>query len=203
MRNIILILSVLMGMNSYAHQSNLSTVVFSQTDDGKYVLQITSSLAAFEGEIDLQYTKDAYKTPEEFKKLVVAHFLENFTFNINGDDALQLMHPIVILGHETKLVAEVVGIPKEVHSLYLQSQMFQNVHHNKSSVIMIVDGFPKKQYLLNKENKHTIDLEIVNGTWEAAVEKPSDFIRKNLPYILLLGIPLAYFIVTFTVRRLQ
>jgi hypothetical protein len=52
-------------------------VLSKQDDLCKYILQITSSLSAFEGEIDYLYSKGAYKQQEDFIKLVVDHFNKN------------------------------------------------------------------------------------------------------------------------------
>ena len=101
----LLFLLLLLSFGSSAHQSDLSTVVISKTGEGKYVLQITSALTAFEGEVVYRYGKNAYKTPAEFNALVVQHFRKNFSLIVNESDTLRFLDPAVLLGHETKLLA--------------------------------------------------------------------------------------------------
>ena len=76
------------------------------------VLQITSSLGAFEGQIDFIYGKEAYKTPEEFKELVSKYFKENVLFIVNGQDTIYFGKPLIILGNESKILVKVLDIPR-------------------------------------------------------------------------------------------
>lgn len=151
---------------SIAHQPDISTSLLSTTEDGKHVLQVTSSLTAFEGEIDYIYSKDSYKTPEEFKGLVIKHFRENVLFIVNHTDTLIFANPIVILGHETKLVVEVLNVPKKINSLYYSNGMFSDMPQNKMAVMLFSEGFPKEQLLLDNNNAQTVRLELNNGLWE-------------------------------------
>lgn len=179
---------------SYAHQPDFSTAVLSKTDDGIYVLQITSSLSAFEGEIDYLYSKDAYKTPEDFKKLVIDHFNKNVFFIVNEKDTLKFGKPLVLLGHESKLVVEILNVPKNINSFYFHNTMFKDMPHNQMAMIMLVDGFPKAQYILENNNEQTIRLKLKKGTW---VNREMDELKiKNILYIsfflILAMIPLIY-----------
>ncbi|MBX9888573.1 MAG: hypothetical protein K2Y30_11640 [Flavobacteriaceae bacterium] len=179
---------------SYAHQPDVSTAVLSKTDDGKYILQITSSLSAFEGEIDYLYSKGAYKTPEDFIKLVVDHFNKNVFFIVNEKDTLKFGKPLVLLGHESKLVVEILNFPKNTNSFYFRNTMFKDMPHNQMAVIMLIEGFPKEQYILTNENEQTIQLELKEGAW---VTNDSDELKmKNVLYIsfflILAMLPLVY-----------
>lgn len=183
---------ILTSFASHAHQPDLSTAVLSKTDTGKYILQITSSLSAFEGEIDYLYSKDAYKTPEAFKKLVVDHFNKNVFFIVNGKDTLKFSEPLVLLGHESKLIVEVLNVPKNINTLYFTNTMFKDMPHNQMAVIMLVDGFPKAQYVLENTNEQTVQLELKEGTW-FPVENTEIAIKKFgyiFVFLVLLMIPL-------------
>ena len=52
-----MLVMIITSFSSHAHLPDLSTAVLSKTDTGKFILQITSSLLAFEGEIDYLYSK--------------------------------------------------------------------------------------------------------------------------------------------------
>ena len=137
-----------------AHQIDLSSIIFSKTNDGKIVMQVTSSLTAFQGEVNFNNPKNSYKTPEEFQQLVIKHFYKNFSIEINGDMDMKLINPMVILGHETKLVAEVTGVPENVKSLLLKNEIFKDIHNNQSVVIFAIDGFPKNNnFVVNWKNR--------------------------------------------------
>ena len=150
-----------------AHQLDLSTVLISQDEKGKCFLQIYSSLSAFEGEIDYKYSMNAYKTPEEFRALVIEHFKKNVLFICNEKDTLKFGKPIVLLGHETKLVVELFGFPETIRSRYFKNKMFMNTPHNQSSLIVLKKGLPNQLYVLNDENKQEIDLVLENGKWQS------------------------------------
>ncbi|MBU3011415.1 hypothetical protein KO506_08375 [Polaribacter vadi] len=201
MKQLLIIISVLMSITTYAHQSNLSTVIFSQADDGKYIIQINSSLTAFEGEIEYHYTKDSYKTPEEFKRLVIQYFEKNFSFSINGVDSLKLVNPAVILGHETKLLAEVIGVPKDIKSLYLKNRMFKDMRSNKSIVIMLIEGFPKQKYVLNNDNNQQVKLVLEDGIWKNLETSSSSFLYSNNSIFVGLLILISITVVGFFLKR--
>lgn len=167
-----------------AHQPDISTSLLSTTVDGKHILQVTSSLTAFEGEIDYLYSKDAYKTPEEFRELVIKHFEKNVLFIVNHTDTLKFANPIVILGHETKFVVEVLNIPKEINSFYFSNGMFKDMPQNKMAVMLFSEGFPKEQLLLENNNAQSVQLVLNNGLWEnVAVPRGSD--DTNSPFKLV------------------
>jgi len=194
-------LLLLMSLGSYAHQPDLSTVVVSKTDDGKYVMQITGSLTAFEGEVDYIFGKNAYKTADEFRELVIKHFRKNTSFIVNGQ-ALVFVKPEVILGHETKLVVEVLGLPEQINSIDLKSSMFSDMYNNQSVVMMIGKEFPNDKYILNNDNSQQIKLETKDGKWNNIIQAGSIPDAKNTFYLLLLlVIPLVYFLVKLIKRK--
>ena len=166
-----------------AHQIDLSSIIFSKTNDGKIVMQVTSSLTAFQGEVNFNNPKNSYKTPEEFQQLVIKHFYKNFSIEINGDTDMKLINPMVILGHETKLVAEVTGVPENVKSLLLKNEIFKDIHNNQSVVIFAIDGFPKNNnFVVNKENNYQLNLELKDKIWQ--VSKNGEQKSYYLIYIL-------------------
>jgi hypothetical protein len=168
----------------YAHQADLSTSVLSKTPEGKYVLQITSSLTAFEGEIDYLYSKNAYKTADAFRNLVIDHFKKNVFFIVNKTDTLKFARPFVMLGHETKLVVEVLNVPKDLKTVYYKNTMFKDMPHNEMAVIMLTEGFPKEQYILENQNKQEIQLELKEGKWNSTKIYDTNLNTKNILYTL-------------------
>ena len=151
---------------SFAHQPDLSTMMLYQDEQGRSYLQIYGALTAFEGEIDYIYSEKSYKTPEQFKQLVLKHFKKNVFFIINSNDTLRLERPQVILGHETKVVCEVFGFPKKINELMIKNSMFIDIPNNQSLVILLQKGLPVQQFKLNNSNQQQVNLKLTNGNWE-------------------------------------
>lgn len=187
-KNIIGILLLFNSISIFAHQSDLSTVMIYEDEKGRCFLQIYSSLNAFEGEIDYKYSKNAYKTPEEFRALVIEHFKNNVLFICNGKDTLKFGKPQVLLGHETKLVVEVFGFPENITSMYFKNTLFMDIPHNQSSLMMLKKGLPNQLFVLNNENKQQIDLVLENGKWESTAVNSS---LSILVWISIIGLLLS------------
>lgn len=151
---------------SFAHQPDLSTMMLYQDEQGRSYLQIYGALTAFEGEIDYKYSEKSYKTPEQFKQLVLKHFKKNVFFIVNSNDTLRLERPQVILGHETKVVCEVFGFPKKINELMIKNSMFIDIPNNQSLVILLQKGLPVQQFKLNNSNQQQVNLKLTNGNWE-------------------------------------
>lgn len=173
-----------------AHQPDLSNLMIYE-QNGKYLLVIKSSIAAFEGEVDYLFGKNAYKSPEEFQLLVIKHFQKNCDVIINNEH-IKLINPKVILGHETTLFAELTNVPKKVNAIYIKNTLFKDMPTNMCEVILTLNGFSQKQFLLNQVNNHEVSLKIENGSW--VVEDVSDF-----PYKTVLVISIAALLITSSV----
>ena len=182
---------LLLSFGSSAHQSDLSTVVISRTSEGRYVLQITSALTAFAGEVDYRYGKNAYQTPAEFQALVIQHFRQTFFLIVNDQDTLRFINPTVLLGHETKLLAEITGLPSRITSIRLRNGLFQDVANNQSLLVMLAEGLPPQQYVLGNDNHQQVNLQLTNGTWTTVPQQAGFLVSQNLSRWLLLVIPVA------------
>lgn len=190
----LLLLLLLLSFGSVAHQSDLSTVVISKTSEGKYVLQITSALTAFEGEVDYLYGLKAYKTPAEFNALVVQHFRKNFSLVVNDQDTMRFSNPAVLLGHETKLLAEITGMPTRVTSIRLRNGLFRDVANNQAMLVMLADNLPPQQYVLSNDNHQQLHLQLTNGQWASVQQQAGFLANPNNSLWLLLIIPVAYLV---------
>jgi hypothetical protein len=182
----------------FAHQPDMSTMMLYQDEKGRSFLQIYSSLTAFEGEIDYKFSKNAYKTAEQFKSLVIKHFEKNVFFILNSKDTLRFGQPKVILGHETKLVCEVFGFPKNTSELLIKNAMFKNIPNNQSMVILLQKGLPHEQFTLNNDNQQQINLKLINGSWQPNV---STNFKSNYLYIIVLFVLLILVIFILYYKR--
>jgi len=187
MKHFGIVIFIIFSKFAFAHQPDLSTVIISATDKGQVLLQINSSLTAFQSEIKYINGEGAYQTPEEFQDLVIQHFNENFTIILNEKDTLTFHNPEVFLGHETKIVTEIKGVPKNIERIYLKNGIFKDIHNNQSTVIFYLEGFPQKQnYTLSNDNNQELSLKLKNGEWEDFDNNKTNLYLKGALFITIL-----------------
>ncbi len=167
-----------LSTKSFAHNPDLSNLMIYE-QNGKYFLAIKSSLTAFEGEIDYNFNKNAYKTPEEFQELINKHFLNKCLLIINND-TIKFTHLTVVLGHETTVFAELLHVPDKFNSLYVRNTVFRDMPNNMCELIVTLKGLPQKQYILNNENKQEVKLKVENNNWKVEETTASNFKSSNL-----------------------
>ena len=181
---------------SFAHQPDMSTMMLYQDEKGRSFLQIYGALSAFEGAIDYLYSEKSYQTPEQFKQLVLKHFKKNVFFILNSKDTLQFDHPQVILGHETKVVCEVYGFPKNINEVLIKNTLFMDIPNNKSTVIVLQKGLPNEQFTLNNDNQQQIHFQLIDGNWQQVNSK-----KMNFSYWLVLIVLSLVFLGSFIVYK--
>lgn len=172
---ILLFCSILKG---FAHSPDWSSLMIYE-QNGRHFLAIKSSLTAFEGEIDYSFTKNAYKTPEEFKQLVSTYFQKKCLLIINND-TIKFSKPSVILGHETTIFVELTNLSQKIKTLYLKNELFADMPYNQCEIILAIKGYPQKQFILKKENLHEVRLFTENGRWTVEDKIVSFFKSSDL-----------------------
>lgn len=161
----VIFLFILIANVAQAHQPDLSMLMVYQTTEGEYYLQMSSSLVAFESMVDFKYGKKSYKTPEEFKTLVIKHIGESFSMESNNSNKMSFDNEKVMLGHETKFIAEVLNMPKDINSIEIRNDVFKEMPQNQCILIFTGEKFPKQQYILSQETNNEIKLFFENGKW--------------------------------------
>jgi hypothetical protein len=184
-----------MSNTLFAHQPDLSNIVISKTDNGQVILQVNSSLTAFQQEVNFVNGEGFYKSPEEFRNLVIKHFNSLFSMIINKKDTLQFKNPKVFLGHETKLVVEIIGLPETINSIQLKNTLFKDIYHSQSIVIFLLEQFPTQKFSLDVDNKYQINLALKKGNWENILEEKMTSNFKYVGYFTILLVILAVFLV--------
>jgi hypothetical protein len=178
-----------------AHQPDLSNVVISKTANGQVILQINSSLTAFQQEVNFVNGEGFYKSPEEFRNLVIKHFNNSFSIIINKKNTLQFKNPKVFLGHETKLVVEIIGLPETINSIQLKNTLFKDIYHSQSIVIFLLEQFPTQKFSLDVDNKYQINVVLKDGNWKNTLEQSSDFDFKCIGALALLFVLASLFVI--------
>lgn len=171
MKALCLSVLLLFVLQVFAHEPAISsTMIYDQ--NSKRILVIKTSLTAFEGEVEYYYGKNAFKTADEFRLLVIKHFEKN-CFVIMNNDTVKLIKPTVVLGHEITVFAELANSPEKPTSCYVKNTCFKDLHNNMCELFLSLKGLPQKQYILNAENKNEVTLKLVNNQW--VVENPTKF----------------------------
>ncbi|GAB5553055.1 MAG: hypothetical protein Sapg2KO_26460 [Saprospiraceae bacterium] len=175
-----------------AHQPDLSSTLLVEQGENKWVLQIRAALTAFEYEIHQHYGKDAYATPEEFQNLVLNYVQSNVSLMCNKSNDTELENGSVQLGHETKVVFEVKGIPETLEQIEFQNSSFKDISRNQSALIIVKKDFAKQQIFLNNENQHTAKLKVKDSKFVVMTDETNratvrSSILSGLGFLLVFG----------------
>lgn len=157
----------LVSINGFAHSPDISSLMMYE-QNGKQFLAIRSALTAFEGEVDYHFKKNAYKTPEEFQQFVVQLFQKNCFLSVNND-TVTFLQPTAVLGHETTVFAELSNLPKKITSIHVSNTLFADMPNNQCEFVLMLNGYPQKQFILSSDNAHAVSLSLEHENW--VVEK--------------------------------
>lgn len=196
MKALYLIIFLLGFEAASAHNPDIASLMMYE-QNGKSILLIKSSLTAFEGEVNYIFGKDAYKTPEAFNDLVIQHFKNNCFVVANGD-TLRFSNIQVQLGHETNLFAELENVPTALQTLYVSNTVFKDMSNNKCELIITLNGFPQKQFVLDNNNYQAVMLKVENMQWVVA---PADTVDSNKSFLMLFWIIAIVLMVAFVLFK--
>ena len=189
---------VLCSMLGYAHNPDVSTTMLVEKENNIWVLQISSSLTAFQQEVRTHFSKTPYKTPEEFQQMVLEHIKNNLEISYNNGSKINFGQGIVKLGHETKVVFEVFGIPSNLQSLQVTNTTFKDIGKSQSALFIFKDGFSKDQFILNNENEHSLELKASGNKFIESNKLKASF-NSTFAIIIVISLLAFSFIVQKTI----
>jgi hypothetical protein len=195
----LLIALFFVSLSLQAHQADASTVLLVEQDNGSWVLQISGALTAFQHEIKTMYPDQEYKTPEEFKQLVIDHVKNNLSFLFNDNSTYSIKSTQVQLGHETKVVFELSGIPEKLNTVVVTNTIFKEVYKNQSTLFFFKNGLTKTKFVLNNDNQHTLKLKVEGNSFvQQETETQRDYTALYVVggIVFLLGI-VNYFFMSY------
>ncbi len=142
----ILVFIVLLSSVSFAqaHEANISTTMVVKQGE-KWLLQVRTSLTAFQTEVRTHFADTPYKTPDEFKAFAIAHAKNNISVSFDGADNVVLKNPYIKLGHETVLIFELVDVPADFKTIQITNSCFKDVYRNQSSFVVMKEGFSQEE----------------------------------------------------------
>ncbi|WP_405396983.1 hypothetical protein [Maribacter sp. Asnod2-G09] len=182
---ILIYITGLFSLLSYAHNADASTTMLVEKENNTWVLQISSSLTAFQQEVRTHFAETPYKTPEEFQQMVLEHIKNNLEISYNNGSKINFGQGIVKLGHETKVVFEVFGIPSNLQSLQVTNTTFKDIGRSQSALFIFKDGFSKDQFILNNENEHSLELKASGNKFVIVNQQNAGFDSKYIVLIVL------------------
>lgn len=175
---------------AWAHQPDVSSTVLMEQKDGTWLLQIKAALTAFEYEVEATQGANSYATPEEFRALVLAHLQKNIQIKSNGNNLLSLQKGYVQLGHETNVLFQLVGMPDSLATLQVSNNSFKDIHHHKSTLVVLKNGFQQQQFSLDKKNQYNAQLKANNNSFALITDSSSTSIAAVLILSLFLIVTL-------------
>ncbi|MDO7173537.1 DUF6702 family protein [Mariniflexile sp. AS56] len=199
-RKSMLVISLLITMVAQAHQPDVSTTMLVEKENNTWVLQISASLTAFQQEIRTHFAETPYKTPEEFQQMVITHIKNNLEISFNGGNKITLGKGFVKLGHETKVVFEVVGVPLDMQSVVVKNSAFKDIFKNQSALVLLKNGFNKEHFVLNDANNHTLNLEVQTNKFVEKTDSQAASFPSEYGYFLI-AILLASLGVAFVIKK--
>ena len=182
-----------------AHQPEISTTMLVENDNNTWIFQISASLTALQQEIKMHYTETPYKTPEEFQEMVIEYIKNNLKIVFNGNKIVTLSHGIVRLGHETKVIFEVVGVPKNIESVLIKNESFKDIYNNKSALVILKEGFNKESFVLTKDNNHVLKLKVDGNSFKRLDEEIIN--SSSLNIILLLAVVCTFGLLVHSINK--
>lgn len=198
---ILLCIAGLFSMTSFAHNPDISTMLLVEKENNVWVLQLSASLTAFQQEVKIHFSETPYKTPEAFQEMVLQHIKNNLQMQFNVAENVTLSKGIVQLGHETKVVFEVFGIPSELHSVAITNTAFKDIHKSQSALVLLKEGFKKNQFVLNDANNHTVSLAVANNEFIEKVVNSASFLSSKILFVLSGLLALGFLIQNIFKRR--
>lgn len=172
-----------------AHQPDISTVMIVQKDDGSWIVQIRAALTAFQQEVRKHYAETPYKTPEEFKAMVINHLQKNLSVETIDSQPINLENGNVTLGHETNVYFELEGLPTDFEKLMVENTSFSDIFKSKTAFIILKQNFEKKQVMLDENNQFSTML-ITHGNRfeEFSIAAEEDRSRAKYLITIIFGI---------------
>lgn len=191
----------LFSVASFAHNPEISTTMLVEKENNVWVLQLSASLTAFQQEIKAHYAETPYKTPEEFQQMVLEYVKQNLHISYNDGEDVTFSKGIVKLGHETKVVFEVFGTPTDIKSASITNTVFEDIHRSQGALVILKEGFQKKQFILNGTNDYTIALQADNNQFTQVFEQKASMLSSIIILSLISIIGIGFLMITILKRR--
>lgn len=176
MKIILFFLSFFYSSLAMAHQPDISSTMLADKGDGSWVLQIRAALTAFEYEVKYSNQNNEYESPEEFQALIAKLIESKMAVSINNVQ-IKLENAIVKLGHETSIMYTITGLEEDVTKIDISQKTFENIHKNRSALVIMKQGAKPQQFMLDVSNNNSAKLSYQED--EFVILNPSTVILNS------------------------
>jgi hypothetical protein len=202
LNKLIVFVFLFISISASAHQPEGSSTMLVEKENNTWILQISASLTAFQQEINTHFSETPYKTPEEFKQMVIEHIKNNLDITFNENQGITLSAGIVKLGHETQVVFEVFGVPSEIKSIVFKNSVFKDIYNNQSALMVFKEGFNKQRFVLNNKNNHTLKLLTDQDTFVLESKNEASFLSTKILFLVIGILAVSYISKAIVTKKL-
>ncbi|SHJ03257.1 hypothetical protein SAMN04488096_10749 [Mesonia phycicola] len=197
-----LFITILICFTGFTHQPDIATTVLVEQENNTWILQIDASLTAFQQEVKTHFADTPYKTPEEFREMTLQHIRNNFEIIFNGSECPTLTNGFVQLGHESKVVFNVIGVPSKINSVEIVNTIFKDIYRSQNALIILKKDFNKKKFILNKANNYHLTLKTNKNDFIEIIEQRASLISTKT-FFIILGVFLLGIIIKYNYKTLK
>ncbi|MEQ8416645.1 MAG: hypothetical protein RIB71_19340 [Imperialibacter sp.] len=159
MKSILAMVAFLSATSAIAHQPDISSFTLIEKETGQWMLQLNTSMTAFQYEVRKAYCKDSYASAEEFNQLLLTHLKEQIDIRIN-DKEVTLENGMVMLGHATTVAFELYGVPDTVEEVFVANKGFQSIHRSQVIFSVVKEGLARSRFVLNTANDYQLNVSL-------------------------------------------
>lgn len=202
LNKLIVLVFLFISISASAHQPEGSSTMLVEKENNTWILQISASLTAFQQEINTHFSETPYKTPEEFRQMVIEHIKNNLDITFNENQGITLSAGTVKLGHETQVVFEVFGVPSEIKSIVFKNSVFKDIYNNQSALMVFKEGFNKQRFVLNNKNNHTLKLLTDQDTFVLESKNEASFLSTKILFLVIGILAVSYISKAIVTKKL-
>lgn len=202
LNKLIVLVFLFISISASAHQPEGSSTMLVEKENNTWILQISASLTAFQQEINTHFSETPYKTPEEFRQMVIEHIKNNLDITFNENQGITLSAGTVKLGHETQVVFEVYGVPSEIKSIVFKNSVFKDIYNNQSALMVFKEGFNKQRFVLNNKNNHTLKLLTDQDTFVLESKNEASFLSTKILFLVIGILAVSYISKAIVTKKL-
>jgi hypothetical protein len=202
LNKLIVLVFLFISISASAHQPEGSSTMLVEKENNTWILQISASLTAFQQEINTHFSETPYKTPEEFRQMVIEHIKNNLDITFNENQGITLSAGTVKLGHETQVVFEVYGVPSEIKSIVFKNSVFKDIYNNQSALMVFKEGFNKQRFVLNNKNNHSLKLQADQDTFVLESKNEASFLSTKILFLVIGILAVSYISKAIVTKKL-
>jgi len=182
-----------------AHDPQLSTITLIQSKNNQWNLVVGSGLSACQYELKNSYPDINIDSLDanRFQALLLQHLKETIQIKC-GSYVGELTNGMIILGHQTDVRFDVIGMPKKVTSLEIKQLGFGTLKNHSCILKVIAKSCDLGTFILQDDNNFSVVLEVKNS---GLIEKVSGKSVSHWWFFISVACSAGFVFLYFTYRR--